>query len=574
MPLKPTDPCTAGSSSRCPCLQPGCRPSMTTGRDLPRARLPLRVALIGHTGHGNYGHDLDVAWRAMTADPGSGADLVAVADADARGLEAARQRLGGIPGHADFRAMLAAVRPDIVVVCPRHAHEHRDMIVAAIEAGARGIHVEKPFVRTVAEADEVVALAAARRVAVVIAHRNRYHPALPALVRAVRDGAFGPVIEVRARGKEDQRGGGQDLCVLGGHLFNVATLITGAPIACTAGVSLNGRPATTTDVRDGDEGVGRIVGDEVHARFETASGVPLFFDSTKGAGTGAAGFGVHVFCRDALVDLRMDVEPLIHVQSGSPFVPTRVPRAWVPFSSAGLGAPEPVAGVARLVLGHRGAMEDLLGCVRSGREPICGPVAGREVVEMIQAIFASWAAGGRVTLPLQPRTWPLVGAVPRRPGAPPTRAFRELPLPSLPVLVEDGVDQALEFGGLLDEVGGDARLVVAPAQALVGDVEGREHGELRRFTDRDRTRRGVHRAIDVAGEFVHVRRVEGAAHRVAQPLNVHHDHMVGWSLLAERRLVVHGMAGGYRHVTSAGRRAGRASPPRGCAPDRAPRAGP
>ena len=84
--------------------------------------------------------------------------------------------------------------------------------------------------------------------------------------------------------------------------------------------------------------------------------------------------------------------------------------------------------------------------------------------------------------------------------------------------------------------------------------------------------RRVHRPVDVAGELVDVGRIERAAHRIAQPLDVHHHHVVRWGLLAERRLVVHGIGGVHRHVTSAARRAGRACRPRACAPGRVPRA--
>ena len=42
--------------------------------------------------------------------------------------------------------------------------------------------------------------------------------------------------------------------------------------------------------------------------------------------------------------------------------------------------------------------------------------------------------------------------------------------------MQDGVDEALELAGFLDELGGDARLVVATAKALIGDVEGGEYG--------------------------------------------------------------------------------------------------
>ena len=39
-----------------------------------------RAAVIGHTGHGDYGHGLDVVWADVP-----GVDLVAVADADPKG---------------------------------------------------------------------------------------------------------------------------------------------------------------------------------------------------------------------------------------------------------------------------------------------------------------------------------------------------------------------------------------------------------------------------------------------------------------------------------------------------------
>jgi len=126
-------------------------------------------------------------------------------------------------GFADYRKMLAEMNPDVVAVSPRHVDEHRDMIMAAIDAGARGIYVEKPFCRTPAEADELIAAADRRKVKIAVAHRNRYFPTLPVVAKLIEEDAIGRVLEIRARGKEDQRGGSQDLWVLGSHMLNVAT---------------------------------------------------------------------------------------------------------------------------------------------------------------------------------------------------------------------------------------------------------------------------------------------------------------------------------------------------------------
>jgi hypothetical protein len=103
----------------------------------------------------------------------------------------------------------------------------------------------------------------------------------------------------------------------------------------------------------------------------------------------------------------MDIEPLVHVREGHPFIPTASPQVWVPLTSAGLGVPEPVAGLNRRILDHVAAVEDLLACMGTGREPLCGATAATETVEMTQAVFASFAAGGPVAMPLAARTAPL-----------------------------------------------------------------------------------------------------------------------------------------------------------------------
>ena len=101
---------------------------------------------------------------------------MALADPNEQGLSDARKRLKAELGFADYGEMLESVRPDIVAVCRRHPDQHRDMVVRSIEAGAKGVYVEKPFCRTPGEADEIIAAAEKHQAKVAIAHRNRYHP--------------------------------------------------------------------------------------------------------------------------------------------------------------------------------------------------------------------------------------------------------------------------------------------------------------------------------------------------------------------------------------------------------------
>jgi predicted dehydrogenase len=358
------------------------------------AERPLTVGVIGHTGHGNYGHGEDAVWLKIPQTK-----IVAVADADPKGLADAAKRLGDVKAYADYKVMLAEAKPDIAAICARHIHEHRDMIVAAVGAGVKGIYIEKPFVRTLAEADEIVKLCAEKGVRLAIAHRNRYHPVVDVVKQLVASGEIGELKEVRVRGKQDHRGGGLDLWVLGGHGFNLATLFTGSAISCEATILVEGRPATKADIRPGDEGVGLIVGDEIHARYETRSGIPLYFDSKKGTPGKGTPFGARLIGTEGVISLQIDEEPLAILERDG---------VKTPITTAGIGKPEPIKDIRQVNGGHHGAVRDLLAAIAEKREPLCGPEAGRETVELTLAVFASFvAAGKKVALPLAGRAHPL-----------------------------------------------------------------------------------------------------------------------------------------------------------------------
>src|SRR5207253_3751909 len=95
------------------------------------------------------------------------------------------------------------------------------------EAGA-SIFLEKPLCPTLAEADEMVAACEKYHVKLAIAHQTRYSPRLARIKEMVADPkVFGDLVEMRARGKEDTRAGGEDLMVLGTHLMDLMRLVAG-----------------------------------------------------------------------------------------------------------------------------------------------------------------------------------------------------------------------------------------------------------------------------------------------------------------------------------------------------------
>ena len=364
----------------------------------------VRVAVIGHTGRGDYGHGLEKMWLGLPQ-----ATLVGVADADASGLSKTLKALGlgTTAGFGDYRKLLESLRPEVVAIGMRHIDQHYAVALAAMESKVRGIYMEKPFCRSPQEADELLAAARKHQVKIAVAHRNRYHPVLPVLRKLIEDGAIGRVLEYRMRGKEDHRGGMLDLWVLGSHLMNLVNYFAGRPKSCSALVLVDGRPATLQDASDGAEGIGRMAGNEVHAHYEMENGLSAFFDSIAGAGTKAAGFGLQIIGAEGGIDLRIDREPLAHLRSGNPFQPEAADSRWIPVSSRGVGQPEVLEDLGKRVANHWLAGEDLLQSLTESRSPLCSADEAATTIEMITAVSASHLQhGARISWPLVSRTNP------------------------------------------------------------------------------------------------------------------------------------------------------------------------
>ena len=158
-----------------------------------------RVGVIGRTGRGGYGHNTDGAWLDIP-----NCRIVGVADDDPAGLAAAAKRLNGARAFTDYRELLDKAKPDIVCIGSRWVDQHRDMAVAAAQRGMH-IYIEKPFCRTLAEADEIVAVCEKTGAKLAMALPTRYSPKLETVKRPIAEGAIGRVLEYRGRGKEDRR---------------------------------------------------------------------------------------------------------------------------------------------------------------------------------------------------------------------------------------------------------------------------------------------------------------------------------------------------------------------------------
>jgi predicted dehydrogenase len=358
-----------------------------------------RVAVVGHTGRGNYGHGLDTVWRDLTE-----CEVVAVADPDPDGLDQAMKRLRVAQGYSDYRKMLDMERPDIVSIAPRWLDQHHAMVLEAAQRGCH-IYMEKPMCRTLQEADEMVAACEKNQVKFAIAHQTRYSPKLHVIREMIAEGLIGDLLELRGRGKEDTRGGGEDLWVLGSHVMNLMHHFGGEPQWCFAEVTQNGRPIILDDVQEGREGIGPLAGDTIQAMYGMSSSATAYFGSRRNANGNR--FGLQIFGSTGVIEVLTGYLPGAFYLSDPSWSPGRSQAAWQPISSAGVGQPEPLAD-GGLHEGNILACRDLIAAIEEDRLPECNIYEARTTVEMIASVFASQRQGKRVELPLAQRENPLV----------------------------------------------------------------------------------------------------------------------------------------------------------------------
>ncbi|MFQ5733836.1 MAG: Gfo/Idh/MocA family protein, partial [Planctomycetaceae bacterium] len=166
------------------------------------------------------------------------------------------------------------------------------------------VYMEKPFVRTLAEADDVVKAAEMRHLKLAIAHTNRYSPTREVVRRLMTKGEIGDVLEYRARGKEDgRRGGGEDLWVLGTHMLDLMRSFAGDVRSCFARVTEKGKPVTKAHVKEGNEGIGPLAGDGLNATYVFRNNRTGYFASHRGMGGRPSRFGIQIFGSKGVLEM-------------------------------------------------------------------------------------------------------------------------------------------------------------------------------------------------------------------------------------------------------------------------------
>lgn len=358
-----------------------------------------RAAVIGHTGKGDYGHGHDTAFRDHPR-----LELVAVSDPDEGGRRKASERLRVPRTYASYQEMLAREHPALVAVALRQSDQHHAMAAAALKAGAH-LLVEKPFTATLAEADDLLALARERQRCIAVAHQMRLSPAIQHLQQKLQEGWLGKLVALRAHGKQDARAGGEDLIVLGTHLFDLMRLFAGEPEWCSAGIRHRGRPATRADARPATENIGPILGDEIEAQFAFVNGVSGTFTSRAALRETLGHWGMTLLCEKGAVRILMDIDPQVFWRKPANPGPGGEPERWEPVpGDPSLALPPSEKGFPAA---NRRVLTDLIAATAEKREPACSGYGGMKALEMALGIFEAGLSGARAKFPLALRAHPL-----------------------------------------------------------------------------------------------------------------------------------------------------------------------
>lgn len=138
---------------------------------------------VGVIGAGYWGKNLVRNFHALDA-------LQIVCDADETTVDRVHKEYA-VEVTRDIDAVLADSRVNAVVIAAPAA-QHYDLAMRALRAG-KHVFVEKPLALRVEEGKEIVNLAAARNLVLMVGHILEYHPAIIELKRLVSQGELGKI---------------------------------------------------------------------------------------------------------------------------------------------------------------------------------------------------------------------------------------------------------------------------------------------------------------------------------------------------------------------------------------------
>ena len=292
-------------------------------------------------------------------------ELIAGSTRDPKRQMIFREKHENLPVYKDYRQLLESEELDIVSIATP-ATCHAEMVIAAAEAGTKGIYCEKAMATSLAECDAMIAACEKSGTVLAINHLRRWDDRIRALKKQIDEGTIGELQSIQI-----SFGGGR-LCRRGSHLFDLALLFCADEV--TSGCGWLSDPEAFDP-----SGVGL---------FETRRGIRIIVD-------GALGMN-----HPLQVDLIGDNGMIRIVDGGFEL------ELWTMDESSEFGQMAkrhlpmnfPVRNPMLNIL------DDLVHCMKSGGQPLDSGYDGRNAFEMIAAIHQSHEQNRRfIPFPLQDR---------------------------------------------------------------------------------------------------------------------------------------------------------------------------
>ncbi|AQZ68993.1 oxidoreductase [[Actinomadura] parvosata subsp. kistnae] len=197
---------------------------------------------VGMVGYAFMGRVHSQAWRSVGAffDLPVAPRMAVLSGRSKERTEAAAAQLGWADIETDWRELVKRDDVQIVDICTP-GDSHAEIAIAALQAGKHVI-CEKPLANTVAEAEAMVAAAAAATGKSMVAFNYRRVPAIALARRYVEEGRIGEIRHVRAQYLQDwivdpefplvwrlqkDKAGSGALGDIGAHIVDAAQFVTG-----------------------------------------------------------------------------------------------------------------------------------------------------------------------------------------------------------------------------------------------------------------------------------------------------------------------------------------------------------
>lgn len=328
----------------------------------------LKAAIIGCGGRGRE--------HAKGYAACQNVEITALADPVAESSAALGEQYG-VPREQqflDYNEMLSSQKFDIVSVCTWPA-QHREQVLAAINAGARAIHSEKPMAPTWGDSRAMHQAATQKNAQLTFCHQRRFNPQFVRARQLIQEGAIGKLQRLE--------GFCPNLFDWGTHWFDMFFFLN------------NEEPATW------------VMGQTDISRPRSVFGVPLdwaglSFIAFQNNVDGLLVTGPNAWERGAIRAIGTDgIIEIPKGDGGEVLLLSANTQGWQSVDLSGVPSGD---STTMSVL-------DAVSCLRSGEEPRLSSRKAAAATELIFATYESSRSRSRVELPLQIEDSPLIAMI-------------------------------------------------------------------------------------------------------------------------------------------------------------------